>query len=139
MFSAYALQGISHAKKGQYTREELASLAQTNVDSLKEYAYFTYARTDIKKLKFTDPVDYWLEYKNPSLILHFTLPLKAPVTAKIMQIEVRAEQLLIHLGSMDKNTAEAASVRGTVLQMLSLRRRYKRTMLESDDAGPMAA
>ena len=59
--------------------------------------------------------------------------------AKIMQIEVRAEQLLIHLGSMDKNTAEAASVRGTVLQMLSLRRRYKRTMLESDDAGPMAA
>jgi ABC-type uncharacterized transport system substrate-binding protein len=29
MFSAYALQGISRAKKGQYTREELAPLAQT--------------------------------------------------------------------------------------------------------------
>jgi ABC-type uncharacterized transport system substrate-binding protein len=27
MFSAYALQGMPHAKKGQYTREELASLA----------------------------------------------------------------------------------------------------------------
>jgi ABC-type uncharacterized transport system substrate-binding protein len=36
MFSAYALQGITHAKKGRYTREELAPLAQTNVDSLKE-------------------------------------------------------------------------------------------------------
>jgi ABC-type uncharacterized transport system substrate-binding protein len=88
MFSAYALQGTSHAKKGQYTREELASLAQTNVDSLKEYDYFTYARADGKKLKFTEPVDYWLEYKNPSLILHFTLPLKAPAAAKAMQIEV---------------------------------------------------
>ena len=88
MFSAYALQGISHAKKGQYTREELAPLAQTNVDSLKEYDYFTYARADGKKLKFTEPVDYWLEYKNPSLILHFTLPLKAPAAAKAMQIEV---------------------------------------------------
>ena len=88
MFSAYALQGTSHARKGQYTREELASLAQTNVDSLKEYDYFTYARADGKKLKFAEPVDYWLEYKNPSLILHFTLPLKAPVAAKAMQIEV---------------------------------------------------
>ena len=53
MFSAYALQGIHHAKKGVYTREELASLAQLNVESLKEYDYFTFARADGKKLKFS--------------------------------------------------------------------------------------
>ena len=88
MFSAYALQGISHARKGQYTREELASLAQTNVESLKEYDYFTYARADGKKLKFTEPVDYWLEYKGGALTLYFTLPLKAAASAKTMQIEV---------------------------------------------------
>jgi ABC-type uncharacterized transport system substrate-binding protein len=88
MFSAYALQGISHAKKGQYTRQELASLAQTNVESLKEYDYFTYARADGKKLKFAEPVDYWLEYKNAALTLHFTLPLKAAASAKTMQIEI---------------------------------------------------
>jgi ABC-type uncharacterized transport system substrate-binding protein len=34
MFSAYALQGISHAKKGQYSRAELASLAEVNMTSL---------------------------------------------------------------------------------------------------------
>jgi len=88
MFSAYALQGITHAKKGQYSREELASLAQTNVDSLKEYAYFTYARADGKKLKFADPADYYLEYKNAALTLHFTLPLKAAASAKAMKIEI---------------------------------------------------
>jgi ABC-type uncharacterized transport system substrate-binding protein len=88
MFSAYALQGIAHAKKGQYTREELASLAQTNVDSLKEYAYFTYARADGKKLAFADAVDYWLEYRNSALTLHFTLPLKAAAAAKAVSIEV---------------------------------------------------
>jgi ABC-type uncharacterized transport system substrate-binding protein len=88
MFSAYALQGIAHAKKGQYTREELASLAQTNVDSLKEYAYFTYARADGKKLKFADPIDYYLEYRNAALTLHFTLPLKAAASAKTMKIEI---------------------------------------------------
>jgi ABC-type uncharacterized transport system substrate-binding protein len=88
MFSAYALQGITHAKKGQYSREELASLAQTNVDSLKEYAYFTYARADGKKLKFADPIDYYLEYKNAALTLHFILPLKAAASAKTMKIEI---------------------------------------------------
>ncbi len=88
MFSAYALQGIRHAKKGQYTREELAPLAQTNVDSLKEYDYFTYAKADGKKLKFAGPIDYWLEYGNSALVLHFTLPLKAPATAKTFQVEV---------------------------------------------------
>jgi len=88
MFSAYALQGIAHAKKGQYTREELASLAQTNVTSLKEYAYFTYARADGGKLAFTDAVDYWLEYKNSALTLHFTLPLKSAAAAKATAIEI---------------------------------------------------
>jgi ABC-type uncharacterized transport system substrate-binding protein len=88
MFSAYALQGIRHAKKGQYSREELAPLAQTNVDSLKEYDYFTFAKADGKKLKFAPAADYWLEYSNSALVLHFTLPLKAPVTAKTFQVEV---------------------------------------------------
>lgn len=88
MFSAYALQGLPHAKKGQYTREELASLAQVNVNSLKEYGYFTFARADGKKLKFSDALDYWLEYKNAALTLHFTLPLKAAASAKVMQIEI---------------------------------------------------
>ena len=88
MFSAYALQGMPHAKKGEYTREELAPLAQVNVESLKEYGYFTFARADGKKLKFSEPVDYWLEYTNSTLVLHFTLPLQAPVSAKAMQIEV---------------------------------------------------
>jgi ABC-type uncharacterized transport system substrate-binding protein len=88
MFSAYALQGTPHATKGQYTREELASLAKVNMDSLKEYGYFTFARADGKKLKFSDPVDYWLEYKNATLTLHFSLPLKAAATAKAIQIEV---------------------------------------------------
>ncbi len=88
MFSAYALQGIRHAKKGQYTHEELSGLADVNVTSLKEYDYFTYAKADGKEAKFSDPVDYWLDYKDSVLTLHFTLPLKTPVAARTMSIEV---------------------------------------------------
>ena len=58
MFSTYALQGIETKTKGVYSREELAPLAQTNVESLKEFGFFTFAKADGKKEKFQEPVDY---------------------------------------------------------------------------------
>ena len=82
MFSTYALQGIETKTKGVYSREELAPLAQTNVESLKEFGFFTFAKADGKKEKFLEPVDYFLEYKDGLLTLHFTLPLKTPVKAE---------------------------------------------------------
>src|SRR3954447_18242996 len=44
MFSTYAVQGIESKTKGVYSREELAPLAQTNVESLKEFGFFTVAK-----------------------------------------------------------------------------------------------
>jgi ABC-type uncharacterized transport system substrate-binding protein len=88
MFSTYALQGIKTRKKGAYTREELAPLAQTNMESLKEFAFFTFAKVDNKKQKFADPIDYYLEYKDAALVLHFTLPFKAPIRVKQLALEI---------------------------------------------------
>ncbi|MBR1165453.1 DUF1007 family protein [Bradyrhizobium liaoningense] len=88
MFSAYAVQGLESKTKGAYTREELKPLAQTNVESLKEYAYFTFARADGKKERFQEPVDYFLDYKDTVLTLHFTLPLKNPVKPRQLVLEV---------------------------------------------------
>jgi len=89
MFSAFATQGIEAKEKGKFTREELMPLAQTNVESLKEYDYFTFATADGKKAAFNDPLpDYWLDYKNALLTLHFTLPFKQPVKAKLLRVEI---------------------------------------------------
>jgi ABC-type uncharacterized transport system substrate-binding protein len=88
MFSTYALQGLETKVKGVYSREELAPLAQTNVESLREFAFFTFAKADGKKEKFLEPVDYFLEYKDAALTLHFTLPLKTPVKPKQLALEV---------------------------------------------------
>jgi len=88
MFSTYALQGIETRTKGVYSRDELAPLAQTNVESLKEFGFFTFAKADGRKQKFEEPVDYFLEYSDALLTLHFTLPLKAPVKAKELALEV---------------------------------------------------
>src|SRR5689334_14694410 len=46
MFSTFATQGLAQKEKGKFTREELASLAEVNVSSLKEYDYFTYVTAD---------------------------------------------------------------------------------------------
>ncbi len=89
MFSAFALQGLDAKEKGKYTREELAPLAKANVESLNEYDYFTYVTADGKKAPLTDPApSYWLDYDNQVLTLHFLLPFKTPVKAKLLKIEV---------------------------------------------------
>lgn len=89
MFSAYAVQGLQAREKGKFSREELAPLAKINVTSLKEFDYFTFATADGKKVALADPQpDYWLDYKDAILTLNFTLPFKAPVKAKDLQIEI---------------------------------------------------
>jgi ABC-type uncharacterized transport system substrate-binding protein len=89
MFSAFAVQGLTGKEKGKFSREELAPLAKTNVESLKEYAYFTYATADGKKVPLADPLpDYWLDYKDAILTLNLTLPFKQPAKAKDLKIEI---------------------------------------------------
>jgi ABC-type uncharacterized transport system substrate-binding protein len=88
MFSTYALQGIETKTKGVYSREQLAPLAQTNVENLKEFGFFTFAKADGKKQKFAEPVDYYLEYRDDALTLHFMLPAKAPFKARQTALEV---------------------------------------------------
>jgi ABC-type uncharacterized transport system substrate-binding protein len=103
MFSTYALQGMETETKGVYSREELAALAQTNVESLKEFGFFTFAKADGKKEKFQEPVDYYLEYKDTLLTLHFTLPLKAPVKSKQLALEVFDPEFFIDFKFADKD------------------------------------
>src|SRR6202790_1444534 len=103
MFSTYALQGIETKTKGVYSREELAPLAQTNVESLKEFGFFTFAKADGKKEKFLEPVDYFLEYKDTALTLHFTLPLKAPVKSRDLALEVFDPSFFVDFKFADKD------------------------------------
>ncbi len=78
MYSAFAVQGLE--KDGKLaTSRDLASLAKTNVDSLAEYDFFTYAKVDGHKLTFRTPIDYSLEERpDKRVVLHFTLPLAEP-------------------------------------------------------------
>ena len=103
MFSTYAVQGIETKTQGVYSREELGPLAQTNVESLKEFGFFTFARADGKKERFQEPVDYFLEYRDGLLTLHFTLPLKTPVKPKELVLEVFDPSFFVDFKFADKD------------------------------------
>ena len=96
---------------GTFTHEELAPLAKINVESLKEYAYFTYAKVNGKRQKdaFADPVDYWLAYnpKDTVLTLHFTLPFKTPVKAQTLDIEIYDPEFFIDFGFAEKEAVRS--------------------------------
>ena len=113
MFSAFATQGIDHKTKDTFTRDELAPLAKVNVESLKEYAYFTYAKVNGKRDKdaFDEPVDYWLDYdaKDAVLTLHFTLPFKKPVKTPALDLEIFDPQFFIDFGLAQKDPVRLVS------------------------------
>jgi ABC-type uncharacterized transport system substrate-binding protein len=97
MFSVFATQGIEAKEKGKFTREELAPLAEVNVSSLKDFDYFTFVTADGQKVALTDPAkgEYWLDFNNSVMTLNFVLPLKQPVKAKELNVEVYDPSIFI--------------------------------------------
>ncbi|MFM9163307.1 MAG: DUF1007 family protein, partial [Methylocystis sp.] len=82
MYSAFATQGLG--KNGAPpTKEELAPLAKTNIESLAEFDYFTFAKQNNEKPAFKPPQDVTLEVKErKSVVMRFFLPLQTPASAK---------------------------------------------------------
>jgi ABC-type uncharacterized transport system substrate-binding protein len=77
-YSGFAIQGMDRNSDGIYDREELKELADVNITSLQEFGFFTFPQLAGQQVECNQPKDYWLEHKDGTLTLHFTLPLKEP-------------------------------------------------------------
>jgi ABC-type uncharacterized transport system substrate-binding protein len=78
-YTAMAIEGLDKNKDGIYDREELAELAKVNIEGLKDFAYFTFPALAGKEIKVGEARDYWLEHKDATLSLIFTVPFANPV------------------------------------------------------------
>lgn len=77
-FTAFAVQGLDADNDGKLTDDELKPLAKVNIDSLKEFDFFTWLTVGGTSFKFVTPTEYWLEFHGSRLTLFYTLPLETP-------------------------------------------------------------
>ena len=107
MFSTFAVQGLESKEKDKFTREELQPLAKVNVELLKEFDYFTFLTVDGQKLPLGDPLpDYWLDWNDSVLTLNFTLPVKQPVKAKRLNIDIYDPTIFVDFAFEKQNPAK---------------------------------
>ncbi len=109
MYSAFVTEG--QGQDGQLmTREELAPLAKSNVESLAEFDYFTFAKAAGQNIEFAAPEDYSLEeQKDKRVVLRFTLPLKTPASAsKAFSFQVYDPTYFVAFEMEDQNPVSLA-------------------------------
>ena len=80
MYSSYSLEGLDKNHDGVFDADSLKQLAKENMESLKDYKYFTEMTVEGEAVDFAPPIDYSVQ-RDAKKILHltFTLPLKKPL------------------------------------------------------------
>lgn len=98
IYSAGAVEGFDANKDGKYDREELAELARDTIVGLKDYGYFTAAKSSAGEVTFGEPKEYWFEQVGGLLKLHFLLPLAQPVAANAAGVSVYVGDPTYYIG-----------------------------------------
>jgi nickel/cobalt exporter len=89
VYTEAAVDGLDVNRDGIYAPEELEPLTKENIDSLKEYAYFTAMKADTTPVVFGDVTEAGQLWSNKQLKLHFRLPLKTPLDPRKQHVFYR--------------------------------------------------
>jgi nickel/cobalt transporter (NicO) family protein len=89
MYTEAAVDGLDKNGDGTYSADELEQLTKENIESLKEYSYFTYLRAGNRQIAFADVVEAGQLWNNKRLKLHFQLPLQEPIDPKTAAVIYR--------------------------------------------------
>ena len=103
-FSAYATQGLDADGDGNFSEAELKPLAQENVESLRDFGFFSYFTIGSDLVALLPPQKYWLEYQDERLTLFFVLPLEKPAgIAAPALLEIFDREYFVEFGFPEEN------------------------------------
>jgi ABC-type uncharacterized transport system substrate-binding protein len=106
-FSALAVTGLDTNRDGKLQPAELKPLAETSMDSLKDYHFFTWATDGGVDSQFSRPRNYTYRMVGGRLILDFTMPLKAPLRLdKNLKVEVFDPEYFVAYSFPDRGAVE---------------------------------
>ena len=88
-YTQMALDGLDVDGDGIYSQDELAPLTKENIESLKDYEYFTVIRADGEQQKIGEVTDAGQIWSNNRLTLHFQVPLLKPIDPKKTKFVVK--------------------------------------------------
>ena len=88
-YNEVALEGLDTDGDGTYSQKEIEPLTKENMESLKEWDYFTAIKVDGKKAEFGAITEYGQVWSEKGLALHFTVPLKTPVDPRSQSLVYR--------------------------------------------------
>src|SRR3954447_3736547 len=87
-YSAFAVTGLDSHRDGKPDPDKLVELANSALESLKEFKYFTQLKVNGRAALFDAPADYGYTFSDGRLTLRFTLPIKAPSKVKVAALQV---------------------------------------------------
>jgi ABC-type uncharacterized transport system substrate-binding protein len=88
-YTQMALDGLDVDGDGLYSQDELAPLTKENIESLKDYEYFTVMRANGEQQKISKVTDFGQIWSNNKLTLHFQVPLEKPVDPRKNEFMVK--------------------------------------------------
>jgi len=88
-YSAVASDGLDLNKDGTYDTSELEPLTKENIDSLKDFEYFTYVYQNAQKVSLAIPDDASQSMVGRNLQLRFRVPLSTPIDPKTQAFTYR--------------------------------------------------
>lgn len=79
MYSLAAVEGLDANGDGHYDPEEIHILATENIESLKEFDYFVYAKAKGEKVAYGEVTEFGNLFNKGVLTFYFRLPLAVPI------------------------------------------------------------